>query len=135
MGYEPNQQADDTRLTVDPDRATHLVQVHLDNDPRHHAIWTRRAQETRENLPESLPNSRAELLEDGVISETDAVRLQLADEIRDKVEDTFSFIHKIGTEDARSGATLPGLMRTAVERFVGAVRWQDVARDFMADEK
>lgn len=134
MGYERNQQATDNRRTVDSDRATHLVRIHLDNDARHHAVWTRRAREIRERVPDSLPKARAELLADGVISETEAVRTQLADEIKDRVEATFETIHAIGTEDALDGATVPGLMQTALERFVSAVNWQHVARGFMSDE-
>jgi hypothetical protein len=135
MGYEPNEQATDTRLTVDPDRATHVVKVHLNNDSRHHATWTRRAQEIRENLPGNLSTARAALFGDGTLSITDAVRIKLADEIRDKVEDTFETIHMIGSEGMFDGATVPGLMQSALARFVAAVRWQDVARGFMPDDE
>ena len=41
----------------------------------------------------------------------------------------------IGTEGMFDGATVPGLLQTALERFTEAVRWQDVARDFMADDE
>ena len=135
MGYTRNLQATDTQKAVRPDRATNLVKVHLENDTRHHATWTRRAREIRENVPESLPEARADLLADGVISETEAVRLQLAEEIRNKVEETFATIHAVGTEGMFDGATVPGLMQAALERFTGAVRWQDIARGFMPDEE
>ena len=135
MGYARNQQATDTRPAVDPDRATHLVRIHLDNAPRHHATWTRRAREIRENIPGSLTKAQTELLADGVISETEAVRGQLAEEIRGKVEETFATVHMIGSEGMFDGATVPGLMETALERFVSAVNWQDVASDFMPDDE
>ena len=135
MGYLRNQMDTDTRRTVDPDQATRLVKVHLSNDSRHHATWTRRAREIRENIPGSLTTAQTELLTDGVISDTEAVRSQLADEIRDSVEEMFETIHMIGSEGMFEGATVPGLMRTALGRFTDAVRWQDVASGFMPDEE
>jgi uncharacterized protein YnzC (UPF0291/DUF896 family) len=135
MAYAPNHQATDTRPAVDPDQATHLVKVHLSNDSRHHAMWTRRAREIRERVPGSLTKAQTEFLTDGVISETEAVRMQLADEIRAKVEETFATVHAIGSEGTFDQATVPGLMQTALERFLCAVNWQDVARGFMPDEE
>lgn len=135
MGYTRNLQATDTQKAVRPDRATHLVKVHLENDTRHHATWTRRAREIRENLPGSLPKARADLLADGAISETEAVRLQLADEIRDSVEEIFATIRARGSEGMFDGATVPELMRIALGRFTDAVNWQDIAFGFMPDEE
>jgi hypothetical protein len=135
MGYERNQHSTDTRRTVDPDRATHLVNVHLSNDIRHHTAWTQSAQEIWERVPDSLSAAQTELLEDGVISETEAVRLQLATRIRENVEETFRAVHRIGTEDILGDAAVPGLMSAVLERFMEAVRWQAVARGFMPDEE
>lgn len=119
--------------TTDPEQATHLVRIQLDNDARHHGHWTARAGEIYDGIPETLSAGRPELIREGTITRRDAVRMELGEEIRGVVEDAKAHVFAAGTEAIRDGSPLPGLMSTALERFVSAVNWGEVAEDFMPE--
>lgn len=121
------------RRTTNPQQATHLVRIQLENDARHHANWTARAGDIYDGIPETLSAGRPELIREGTITRRDAVRMELGEEIRHHIEEAKAHVFTAGTEEIRGGSPLPGLLSTAVERFISAVRWGEVAEDFMPE--
>jgi len=113
---------------------TELVLVHLQNDAELQSTWTRRAKEIRDRIPVSLSGGRGQLLKDGTISKTEAVRIQLSKEIEYTVEQAAEDYKERGAATMSLGSTLVGLFRTAINDFISRVDWTEVASGFMPEE-
>jgi hypothetical protein len=107
-------------------KITHLVTVTLKNDADIYSGWATYAEKVIRN-PGHLSHSRREMYEDGTITLREAVRAQLAAELRTAFDQcTHSSIS--------DGTAVGGMMQNLLDESLARVDWSTVARTFMPPE-